>query len=63
MQLHPSAAAVLRYQESGDFEPFQIHARELCDDGFTVVDIGRDRIAALAERIKADLGVRFDLEA
>ena len=55
--------AVPRYQEPGDFEPFQTQARELCDDGFTVVDLGRDRIAALAKQIKVDLGARFDLEA
>ena len=57
------AKAVPRYQEPGDFEPFETQAQELCDQGFTVVDLGRDRIAALAERIKADLGERFDLKA
>ena len=57
------AKAVPLYQEPGDFEPFQIQAQELCDQGFTVVDLGQDRIAALAERIKADLGESFDLVA
>lgn len=55
--------AVPRYQESGDFEPFQIQAQELRDQGFTVVDLGRDRIGALAVRIQADLAGHFDLEA
>ena len=60
---HLPATAVPRYQEPGEFEPFQTQARELCDDGFTVVDLGRDRIAALAERIKSDLGEHVDFEA
>ena len=61
--VHPPASAVPtgpvavpRYQESGDFEPFQIQAQELRDQGFTVVDLGRDRIGALATRIQAISG-------
>ena len=62
-RVRQSVPAVPRYQESGDFEPFQIQAQELRDQGFTVVDLGRDRIGALAARIQADLAGHFDLEA
>ena len=31
-RVHPSFIAVPRYQEPGDFEPFQTQARQLCDD-------------------------------
>ena len=62
-KIQAPAKAVPLYQEPGDFEPFQIQAQELCEQGFTVVDLGHDRIAALAERIKTDLGESFDLVA
>ena len=59
----PAAVGVPRYQEPGDFEPYETQAQELRELGFTVVDLGRDRIAALAARIQADLADHFDLEA
>lgn len=47
----------------GDFEVYSLQAKELKEQGYTVVDLGRERMAAMARRIQQDLAECFDLEA
>jgi len=47
----------------GDFEVYSLQAEELKEQGYTVVDLGRERMAAIARRIQLDLADCFDLEA
>lgn len=49
--------------EQGEFGLYADAARHLRQHGFVVVDLGRERIQALSQRIQVDLTDAFDIEA
>lgn len=52
-----------RFDEEGRFGDHAELARALHRHGFVVLDLGRERVAALAQRIRHDLECHFNLEA
>ena len=47
----------------GCFGPYSEAAKQLQSEGYLLLDLGRERMAELAERIQADLAGAFDLDA
>ena len=51
------------HRNEGLFGDHQAIADQLHERGYAVVDLGRERMQTLADRIQGDLGAEFDLEA
>ena len=71
---HPASASLpdsplidspqfIAHRQRGDFGDFDAIADQLNSQGFALVDLGRERMAAMAQRIRSDLKGAFDLEA